>query len=140
MIDLDHFKRFNDTNGHEGGDALLAEFGQTLSRVVRGEDIACRFGGEEFAVILPGADLAAALQRAEELRTAVTRMSVKLRGATLAPVTASLGVASLHDHGKTGPDLLKAADEALYEAKKEGRNRVAMAQRFGEHASPANAA
>jgi diguanylate cyclase (GGDEF)-like protein len=140
MIDLDHFKRFNDTNGHEGGDALLAEFGQTLSRVVRGEDIACRFGGEEFAVILPGADLAAALQRAEELRTAVTRMSVKLRGATLAPVTASLGVASLHDHGKTDPDLLKAADEALYEAKKEGRNRVAMAQRFGEHASPANAA
>jgi diguanylate cyclase (GGDEF)-like protein len=140
MIDLDYFKRFNDTNGHEGGDALLAEFGQTLSRVVRGEDIACRFGGEEFAVILPGADLAAAIQRAEELRTAVTRMSVKLRGATLAPVTASLGVASLHDHGKTGPDLLKAADEALYEAKKEGRNRVAMAQRFGEHASSANVA
>lgn len=136
MIDLDHFKRFNDTNGHEGGDALLAEFGQTLARVVRSEDIACRFGGEEFAVILPGADFAAALQRAEELRAAVTRMSVKLRGATLAPVTASLGVAALHDHGKTGPDLLKAADEALYEAKKDGRNRVALAQRFGDHAAP----
>lgn len=141
MIDLDHFKRFNDTNGHEGGDALLAEFGQSLSRVVRGEDIACRYGGEEFAVILPGADLAAAIQRAEELRAAVTRMSVKLRGATLARVTASLGVAALHDHGKTGPDLLKAADEALYEAKKEGRNRVVTAQRFGDHAtSSANVA
>lgn len=141
MIDLDHFKRFNDTNGHEGGDALLAEFGQTLARVVRSEDIACRFGGEEFAVILPGADLAAAIQRAEELRAAVTRMTVKMRGATLAPVTASLGVAALHDHGKTGPDLLKAADEALYEAKKDGRNRVAIAQRFGDHAaSPANVA
>jgi diguanylate cyclase (GGDEF)-like protein len=134
MIDLDHFKRFNDTNGHDGGDALLTEFGRTLSSVVRGEDIACRFGGEEFAVILPGADLAAAVQRAEEVRAAISRMTVKLRGAALAPVTASLGVAALHDHGKTGPDLLKAADEALYEAKKEGRNRVAVAQRFGSQA------
>ncbi len=141
MLDVDHFKRFNDTNGHDGGDALLAEFGQTLARFVRGEDIACRYGGEEFAIILPGADLAAAAQRAEELRAAIKRMTVRLRGATLAQVTASLGVAGLHEHGKTGPDVMKAADEALYDAKKAGRDRVAIAQRFTDFgASPAHVA
>lgn len=141
MLDVDHFKKFNDVNGHDGGDALLAEFGQTLQRVVRGEDIACRYGGEEFAVILPGADLAAAIQRAEELCDAVRRMRVRLRGAALPQVTASLGVASLHEHGKTGADIMKAADEALYEAKRSGRDRVAVAHRFsGTVGAPAHVA
>ena len=117
LIDVDHFKRFNDTNGHEGGDVLLAEFDQTLARFVRGEDIACRFGGEEFAVILLGTDLNVAAQRAEDLRAVVKRMTIRLRRQTLASVTASFGAATLHEHDKTGPDVMKAADDALYEAK-----------------------
>ena len=125
MLDVDHFKQFNDTHGHGGGDALLAAVGQLLSSRLRGEDIACRYGGEEFTVILPESDSSDALRRAEELRLALSQMSVPLSGKTLPPITASLGVASYPVDGVAGLTLLRKADAALYRAKRSGRNRVA---------------
>ena len=127
MIDLDHFKRFNDTYGHPAGDALLKHFAEVLRAAVRREDIACRYGGEEFAVILPEAPLDKARARAEEWRVAVERMTVSEGETVIGPVSASLGVASFPAHGATGAEVLKVADLALYRAKKEGRNRVVMA-------------
>ncbi len=124
MLDVDHFKQFNDTHGHAGGDALLAAIGQLLSSRLRGEDIACRYGGEEFTVILPESDSASALRQAEELRLALSQMSVPLSGKTLPPITASLGVATYPVDGVAGLTLLRKADAALYRAKRSGRNRV----------------
>jgi len=127
MMDLDHFKRFNDMHGHEGGDVLLSSFGQLLARFVRGEDAACRYGGEEFALILPGTTAEAALARAEELRKAVAALRMTLHGAPLSPVTLSLGVASYPEQGETGAAVLAAADAALYQAKAAGRDRAIRA-------------
>lgn len=124
MLDVDHFKQFNDTHGHAGGDALLAAIGQLLSSHLRGEDIACRYGGEEFTVILPESDSTSALRHAEELRLALSQMNVPLSGKTLPPITASLGVATYPLDGVAGLTLLRKADAALYRAKRSGRNRV----------------
>jgi len=124
MLDVDHFKQFNDTHGHGGGDALLAAIGQMLSSRLRGEDIACRYGGEEFTVILPESDSSNALRQADELRLALSQMSVPFSGKTLPPVTASLGVATYPIDGVAGLTLLRKADAALYRAKRSGRNRV----------------
>ncbi|KRG61776.1 histidine kinase [Stenotrophomonas humi] len=124
MLDVDHFKQFNDTHGHGGGDALLAAVGQLLSSRLRGEDIACRYGGEEFTVILPESDRASALRHAEELRIALSQMSVPFSGKTLPPITVSLGVATYPVDGVAGITLLRKADAALYRAKRSGRNRV----------------
>ncbi|WP_269790551.1 diguanylate cyclase [Stenotrophomonas sp. Iso1] len=124
MLDVDHFKQFNDTHGHGGGDALLAAVGQLLSSRLRGEDIACRYGGEEFTVILPESDRASALRYAEELRIALSQMSVPFSGKTLPPITVSLGVATYPIDGVAGITLLRKADAALYRAKRSGRNRV----------------
>ncbi|MEO6228331.1 MAG: diguanylate cyclase, partial [Thermomonas sp.] len=99
MLDIDHFKKFNDTHGHPGGDALLAQFGQLLQAMTRGEDIACRYGGEEFTLILPEAGGDAAFQRAEAIRVAVEAMQVAHLGAALGKVTVSIGVATFPDHG-----------------------------------------
>ncbi len=128
MLDIDHFKQFNDTHGHPGGDALLAEFGQLLQAMTRGEDIACRYGGEEFTLILPEADESAALQRAEAIRAAVEAMQVMHLGAALSKITVSIGVATFPEHGATPDVLMLLADEALYRAKRAGRNRVEMAK------------
>ena len=130
MLDLDHFKNFNDTQGHSGGDALLAALGELLSSRVRGEDIACRYGGEEFTLILPETDGPAAERHAEELRLAVSQLSVQFNGKPLPPVTVSLGVATYPDDGVAGLTLLRKADTALYRAKRTGRNRVV---RFDSH-------
>lgn len=130
MLDLDHFKNFNDTQGHSGGDALLAALGELLSSRVRGEDIACRYGGEEFTLILPETDGPAAERHAEELRLAVSQLSVTFNGKPLPPVTVSLGVATYPDDGVAGLTLLRKADTALYRAKRTGRNRVV---RFDSH-------
>lgn len=127
MIDIDHFKRFNDENGHAGGDALLARVGQLLEEVTRGEDIACRYGGEEFTVVLPEADADNARQRAEQIRELIGATTVAHLRRTLAPVTASIGVASFPAAGTTPAQLLELADAALYRAKAEGRNRVVVA-------------
>ncbi|WP_394686599.1 diguanylate cyclase [uncultured Xanthomonas sp.] len=127
MLDLDHFKALNDRLGHAGGDALLAAFGQLLAGLVRPEDIACRYGGEEFTVILPGAAADVAQRRAEQIRAAVANLQVQHQGQALPPVTVSIGVAAYPDHGRSTEELLRCADAALYRGKRSGRNRVAAA-------------
>ncbi len=124
MLDVDHFKRFNDTHGHAAGDAVLAKVGELLSTMTRGEDMVCRYGGEEFTLVLPEADPANALRRAEEIRAAVAAIQVVHLRQMLGPVSASIGLACFPADGATGDQLLAAADAALYRAKSEGRNRV----------------
>lgn len=126
MLDVDHFKRFNDENGHAAGDALLARVGEVLVDLTRGEDIACRYGGEEFTVVLPEASLEVALRRAEEIRAAIGSLSVIHMRRVLGPVSVSIGVACFPQHGGSPERLLAAADSALYQAKAEGRNRVVI--------------
>jgi diguanylate cyclase (GGDEF)-like protein len=128
MLDVDHFKHFNDTFGHEAGDIILREIGACLRWGVRAEDIACRYGGEEFTLIMPAASAEVARQRAEALREQVNGLAVHRRGTALGQLTASLGVAAYPLHGETGEDVLASADVALYQAKRAGRNRVAVAQ------------
>jgi diguanylate cyclase (GGDEF)-like protein/PAS domain S-box-containing protein len=124
MLDLDHFKPFNDTHGHEVGDALLREVGAVLQRSIRGEDIACRYGGEEFILILPEASLRDAAQRAQQIRDAIRAISMVHDTRPVGPVTVSLGVAIFPEDGRSAVSVLRAADAALYRAKAEGRNRV----------------
>ncbi len=128
IVDIDHFKRFNDTRGHDAGDAVLCALAETLQAGIRGGDIACRFGGEEFLAVLPGASLEAACRRAEELRASVQRLQVVYRGEALDPVTVSGGVAVYPEHGDSFELVFRAADTALYEAKRSGRNCVKVAR------------
>jgi diguanylate cyclase (GGDEF)-like protein len=127
MFDIDRFKQFNDTFGHDAGDAVLREVGVLLHNRFRAEDIACRYGGEEFVVILPEAVLDDTRARAEELREAAKHLHVAPRGRALGAVTLSVGVAVFPDHGVTGDALLQAADAALYRAKQNGRDRIEAA-------------
>jgi diguanylate cyclase (GGDEF)-like protein/PAS domain S-box-containing protein len=127
MMDFDHFKKFNDTYGHTSGDMLLRQFGSWLKTQKRVEDIACRFGGEEFILILPGANLDIARKRAEQLRLGVKRLRGQQSGKFLQRVSLSLGVAVFPDHGSTVEEIITAADMAMYQAKKEGRDRVRIA-------------
>jgi len=126
MIDIDHFKRFNDTMGHEAGDALLREFGVFLREHVRVYDTPCRYGGEEFTVILPDADSEGALGRAESLREGARRISVGTQLGVPSGVTISVGLATYPDHGDNIADLVRTADAALYVAKSAGRDRVVV--------------
>jgi diguanylate cyclase (GGDEF)-like protein len=126
MLDLDYFKRFNDTFGHDAGDALLSRFGALLQRQSRAEDTACRYGGEEFLLILPEASLEVTRQRAEQVREAVKQLQVEHRQRALGAITVSLGVAAYPEHGATAEALVQAADAALYRAKAEGRDRVVL--------------
>ena len=128
MIDIDHFKGFNDTHGHAAGDALLRELAKFLQKHIRGEDIGCRYGGEEFILILPDASLETTQQRAELLQQGAKEMRVKDAGQTLDGVTLSLGVAIYPQHGRTIENVMRAADAALYRAKQEGRDRVVVAE------------
>lgn len=130
MFDIDHFKRFNDTYGHDGGDTLLRHVGALLQTNIRQEDIACRYGGEEFTLILPGATLQQTVQRAEELRLRVADLYVQHHGQSLGTVTASLGVSCFPEHGSSDEQIIKAADQALYAAKRGGRNRVVAASTY----------
>jgi diguanylate cyclase (GGDEF)-like protein len=127
MIYLDHFKDFNDAFGHDGGDAVLKEFSQLLLARTRKVDIVCRYGGEEFLIVLPGASLADTLNRAENLLAELRSMTVVLRARQLQSVSASMGVALYPDHGETARSLIRAADDALYTAKAEGRDCVILA-------------
>ncbi len=124
MLDVDHFKRFNDGFGHEAGDLVLRELAGALKRSTRGSDVASRYGGEEFLVLLPECPLDAALRKAEQLREEVAKLELRYDGRPLGPVSVSLGVAAFPDHAKESEELLRHADEALYEAKGAGRNRV----------------
>jgi len=128
MFDIDHFKRFNDLEGHDAGDALLRELGTLLNRSIRGSDIVCRYGGEEFLVVLPGASKEQARQRAEEIRNSVKELLVYHLGKPLAKCTISIGVAEYPTDDSSIEHLLKAADNALYRAKHEGRDRVVLAE------------
>jgi diguanylate cyclase (GGDEF)-like protein len=127
MFDLDHFKRYNDTQGHDAGDALLSAFGALLAQSSRGEDIPCRFGGEEFTLVLTDADHAQARERAEAIRKATAELVVHYRAGTLPPATVSIGIATYPEHGGTPEALLRVADQALYRAKQLSRNVVASA-------------
>ncbi|MCL4500501.1 MAG: GGDEF domain-containing protein, partial [Deltaproteobacteria bacterium] len=127
MLDVDHFKRFNDEFGHDAGDALLQEMGTFLKTKIRQTDIACRYGGEEFLVILPEMSLAAAGQKAEQLREKFKCLNIMHQGHLLRRATISLGVAAFPEHGTTVQNLIRMADKALYQAKEDGRDRVAVA-------------
>jgi diguanylate cyclase (GGDEF)-like protein/PAS domain S-box-containing protein len=125
MLDLDHFKTLNDAHGHDAGDEVLRAVGALLQRSVRAEDIACRYGGEEFTLILPEASLVDASHRAEYLRQAVKVLTIDHPDHHLPPASLSAGVAIYPDHGPSPTAVLRAADEALYRAKQLGRDRVA---------------
>jgi diguanylate cyclase (GGDEF)-like protein len=131
MLDVDHFKRFNDSFGHDAGDAVLRELGAFFRRSIRTEDIACRYGGEEFCLVLPQMARDGARQRAESIRAGVARLEVRSGDRVLEPVTLSLGVALFPEDAGTIASVLAAADAALYQAKREGRNRVVMGQTAG---------
>jgi diguanylate cyclase (GGDEF)-like protein/PAS domain S-box-containing protein len=127
MIDIDHFKRFNDTFGHQAGDTLLRALGAFLRQGTRADDVACRYGGEEFALILSHANAEAAATRGQLLREGLTHLAVQHAGQVLGSVTVSIGVATFPDHGESAGALIKAADDALYRAKREGRDRLIVA-------------
>ena len=126
MMDLDYFKRINDRFGHEAGDVVLMEIAALLKAQIRGSDIASRFGGEEFALVLPDATLEAVRSRAEGIRAAIHRLKLEYRGQPLGKITASFGVALAPDHAGDPESLLRASDQALYDAKAAGRDRVAV--------------
>ncbi|MGB3238654.1 MAG: PAS domain S-box protein [Geitlerinemataceae cyanobacterium] len=127
MIDVDHFKRFNDTWGHEAGDLVLRELSGFLQQSIRASDIACRYGGEELTLIFPEMSLEETYKRAEELRQGIKEIKLKYHESSLGAITVSLGVASFPRHGRTSDLLIQLADAALYRAKDEGRDRVVAA-------------
>lgn len=124
MIDIDHFKRCNDRYGHPAGDAVLRSVGQYMLSLARGEDILCRYGGEEFVVVMAHASPATVLERAERLRLGVQGLRIECDGQDVGPVTLSVGIAMYPDHGDSAQAVLLAADVALYRAKQAGRNCV----------------
>jgi diguanylate cyclase (GGDEF)-like protein len=125
MLDLDHFKQFNDRHGHEAGNDLLRRLGATIGGLVREADVAARYGGEEFAVLIRG-DESHGYELAERLRRAVERVAVEVRGGERAAVTVSAGVATYPAGAADETELIEAADAALYESKRRGRNRVTI--------------
>jgi diguanylate cyclase (GGDEF)-like protein len=127
MLDIDHFKEFNDTFGHQAGDVLLQSLGRFFLSHVRGDDVPCRYGGEEFLLLLPGSSVNETHQRAEEMREKVQHMNVDFQGQALGKITLSLGVSAFPEHGVSPDILIQTADQALYRAKSEGRNRVVVA-------------
>ncbi len=124
FIDLDHFKRFNDSFGHDAGDFVLQSFTKLLTSHFRGTDIICRYGGEEFALVLPDSSLDDAEMRADELRSKVKNLTVRHREMALGPITCSIGIAEFPVDGSTAEELLRVADKCLYEAKTQGRDRI----------------
>jgi len=126
MIDVDHFKKLNDQFGHSAGDAVLKEVAHTFSNCVRTEDLVCRYGGEEFTIILPDITPDAALNRAEVIRKAVANLRTELDNDLYSSVTISIGAALFPQDGQTSELLLRHSDAALYRAKREGRNKVVM--------------
>lgn len=127
MLDVDHFKRFNDSYGHDAGDHVLKSVATLLKGLVRSSDVVCRYGGEEMTLLLPELSAEDSCLRAEEIRTAIAQMQLMYHGNTMGYLTASLGVAVFPIHGLTGSALIQAADAALYRAKAAGRNQIAIA-------------
>jgi diguanylate cyclase (GGDEF)-like protein len=127
MIDLDHFKHFNDEHGHDTGDYVLSEFGRLTRMILREEDIPCRFGGEEFVILLPETDSESTYHVAMKLVEKTREHDFVFGGRSYGPVTLSVGAATFPQHGQNPDQLLKIADDALYEAKNAGRNRAVLA-------------
>jgi diguanylate cyclase (GGDEF)-like protein/PAS domain S-box-containing protein len=138
MLDLDHFKRFNDTFGHDAGDVVLHSVGVFLTKNTRADDIACRYGGEEFVLILPNADLASTESRAQKIREAAKRLDISHLNKPLGAITISVGVAAFPQHGSSPSQLMAKADGALYHAKKSGRDKVVVAD-WADKELPTNA-
>lgn len=128
MLDVDHFKPFNDNYGHEAGDAVLRSLAALLQKHARAGDILCRYGGEEFAMIMPEMTAAIAAERAARLCEAARLLSVQYGGQPLGRITISAGIAVFPEHAAEAPELLRAADAALYAAKQAGRDRVVLAE------------
>jgi diguanylate cyclase (GGDEF)-like protein/PAS domain S-box-containing protein len=128
MLDIDHFKRINDVFGHGAGDLALRGCAHVLSQNLRRSDIACRLGGEEFVIVLPDSSLEHARQRVTEICTLVRNLTLRHKRQLLGTITLSAGIACAPEHGLTAPDLLRAADEALYRAKEYGRNQVVVCE------------
>jgi diguanylate cyclase (GGDEF)-like protein len=137
MLDVDHFKQFNDTFGHEAGDLVLKQVAATLIEHARDSDVVSRYGGEEFALVMPGCSLEEGAARAETLRQAIKQLHLAHRGRTLGTVTASFGVAAYPEHGAGWAELTNAADHAQYDAKAEGRDRVVVARNNAPGERPA---
>lgn len=127
LVDIDRFKDVNDTYGHEAGDDVLREFSARVRTMVRGADLACRYGGEEFVVVMPNTSLDVAVKVAERLREMVGNKPFRLSSGVDLTVTASIGIAVMSGDSATPEQLLRQADQALYQAKHEGRNRVVSA-------------
>jgi len=124
MMDLDHFKKINDTLGHQAGDMVLSEFGRILKESIRQSDLVCRYGGEEFAVILPDTDIKNAVDVCERFREKLAERMFEFNSSQF-KITVSIGVASLgKSKAKSFDELVRMADQALYQAKERGRNRV----------------
>jgi len=138
ILDVDHFKQFNDSYGHDAGDALLRAVGDVLTEQMRGGDIACRYGGEEFVLVYPGMCADVASRRLEIIRQQIGAISISHRGQSCEPVTISAGIAVYPDHALDTDCLINAADQALYGSKNTGRNRVTIATnlRSKKEASP----
>jgi diguanylate cyclase (GGDEF)-like protein len=127
MVDIDYFKQFNDHFGHEAGDVVLQEVARFLQRKIRLSDVACRYGGEEMTLILPEMSLETVKARAEQLCLGIRQLQLFYQGKDLGRITASFGVACFPDQGSTPETVIKKADEALYQAKNQGRNQVICA-------------
>jgi len=128
MLDLDGFKQFNDSFGHGPGDALLHRFGRALREQLRKSDISCRYGGDEFLVVMPDSSIGSTLERLEQIRIFLTSLQIRYDEQTLGMVTLSVGIAQSPEHGTTASELLQAADKAMYAAKKAGGNRTVIYQ------------
>jgi diguanylate cyclase (GGDEF)-like protein len=128
FLDLDHFKRFNDTFGHDAGDMVLQSLADLFRSVFRSTDICCRYGGEEFAIILPESTSSDAVRRADALRSEVKGLRLQYKKQLLGQLTVSAGVAAFPEHGTTAEGLLKIADQCLYESKARGRDVVTVAR------------
>jgi diguanylate cyclase (GGDEF)-like protein len=124
MGDLDHFKKFNDVCGHAAGDKIISQIGKLFNDKFRGSDIACRYGGEEFLIILPETSPEDTFKRAEALREEIKKLEMVFQGQILGIITMSMGIAAYPQNGVRMDELLRVADTALYKAKQEGRDRV----------------
>lgn len=132
MIDLDGFKQINDQFGHDVGDILLKALGDLMLKCFRGEDVTCRYGGDEFTIILPESSLADTRQRAEELHQGYKNLKIERDAKPLQMPILSIGVAAYPDHGLTPEELLQAADAAMYLAKAKGQDQVVIGQKSKE--------
>jgi diguanylate cyclase (GGDEF)-like protein len=134
MMDVDHFKRFNDLFGHDAGDEVLRAAGKVLANALREEGTAFRYGGEEFLLLLPGFDLERTEARCAQIRQRIQDLQIQHEGRTLGPITASFGIANYPVHGDAGA-LVRTADAALLRAKEQGRDRIVIATERGAEAA-----